>query len=488
MALNPINLEAAKAPSKGKAPSTHKAILEDKDAFKQLLSNKKNNLKALADLKTRDSKKHALPLKSSPHAKEQALPADMPTKDKKASKGKQSLDITQSPLAHLLDTKMVKLPDSTPRTSEDALLAQKVALSDKDLPSGKMLSNSKDAKLSDIQKLESAKKLGLSKLKHEKKVSKTPKGSTEIKEKTLPTQSLLEMQEKPKSTLKGGKETSPAPKQAEEIKDVLDSAPKPTTKSAQQTPTPPKTPLTQLLGQQTTAQQKQNLAKVNAQKIYGHTLPKDNETNDKEIKQAFKEALAQFPPSIYAPHAPLHGPAKPTLEETKEEKSSVAIKESASHTAIQHTQDKELPKAPQIKETLKNFATELKQELQNFKPPISRLSMELHPDKLGKVDVVIQQVGKNIQVSVASSAPVAALLSSYNNELRHNLAQMGFSDVDVSFIAHNNAGHGGSGHSQQQQQGQAQGNPSQNSPATPTPPKDTNAPPSESSKSAGLYA
>ncbi|WP_143433512.1 flagellar hook-length control protein FliK [Helicobacter suis] len=51
----------------------------------------------------------------------------------------------------------------------------------------------------------------------------------------------------------------------------------------------------------------------------------------------------------------------------------------------------------------------LRQELLDFKPPITKLSIELNPDNLGKVEVVIQQVGKNIQVSVASSPPVSAL-------------------------------------------------------------------------------
>ncbi|WP_120944249.1 flagellar hook-length control protein FliK [Helicobacter labacensis] len=236
--------------------------------------------------------------------------------------------------------------------------------------------------------------------------------------------------------------------------------------------------MSQLLTHQGITQNKQESAKLHAQKLYGHTLPKDNETNDREIKQAFKQALVQFPPSIYAPHAPLQGPAgtKISPEEQKEEKPSLAIKESVSHAPIQHAQDKELPKAPLIKETLKNFSAELKQALVDFKPPITKLSMELHPDKLGKVEVVIQQVGNNIQVSVSSSAPVAALLSSYNNELRHNLAQMGFSDVDVSFIAHNNTGHGSS--NPQQQHSQNPHNPQSQNPHTPqSPSKDTNAPP-----------
>ncbi|WP_121020890.1 flagellar hook-length control protein FliK [Helicobacter vulpis] len=461
MAVNPIHLDTAKTPSKGKTPSAHKAVLDDKDAFKHLLAKQKSHLKASED--------HTA-------AKKSALLAKLSKQDKNApldkTKAKQGTDIAHSPLAHLLDGKMPKTPESPKKSAKDTHLAKESAKESapaKKTQEGAQLPE--NAKLSDIKKLKLAKKLGLNAIQHEKGVSPTKAQIKDAKAGTkapLSTQNLLKMQEKSSASAK-----DKAPSIAS--KESPDSSPKPVSKPSNQTPTP-KAPLSQLLEHQGVAQHKQESAKLHAQKLYGHTLPKDNETNDREIKQAFKEALVQFPPSIYAPQSPLHGPAKPALEKDKDEKSDVsALKENVSHAPIQHVQDKDLPKAPLIKETLKNFAAELKQELQDFKPPITKLSMELHPDKLGKVDVVIQQVGKNIQVSVSSSAPVAALLSSYNNELRHNLAQMGFNDVDVSFIAHNNTGHG-SNHPQQQGQFQDH-HPGQNNPSNPAPSKDTNAPP-----------
>ncbi|MFC3848435.1 flagellar hook-length control protein FliK [Helicobacter baculiformis] len=455
MAVNPMSLEVAKTPSKGKASSTHKTALADKDAFKHLLSNQKHHFKALSDLETQDTKQHALPVKLSKK--------DIGQLDKKTSSKTKDVPIDHSPLAHLLDTKMAKLPELDKPTKG----ASKDPLKKAEAKQGK---HAKNAKLSDIKKLETAKKLGLNSLKHEKGTLTT---NVEPEAKTLSTQNLLTMQNKPNTPIKDKK-----------VSAVSEDMPKASTKTPAS-----KAPLSQLLEHQGVAQHKKNLAKLGAQKIYGHTPPKDNETNDREIKQAFKEALVQFPPSIYAPQSPLHGPSANKISDLteKEERPSVSLKESLSHAPVQHTLDKELPKAPLIKETLKNFATELKQELLDFKPPINKLSMELHPDKLGKVEVVIQQVGKNIQVSVSSSAPVAALLSSYNNELRHNLAQMGFNDVDVSFIAHNNTGHGSN--NPQQQQGQFQDNhPSQNQHNPSTPPKETPNPPLEPPKSAGLYA
>ncbi|CCF81130.1 Flagellar hook-length control protein FliK [Helicobacter bizzozeronii CCUG 35545] len=179
---------------------------------------------------------------------------------------------------------------------------------------------------------------------------------------------------------------------------------------------------------------------------------KDNATNDREIKEAFKQALEGplkpkrtiIPLSFDPNRLPLYGPAQnPLSKEGDEDSKPKAIESTHNNAHNAHLESKSPIQAPQIKETLKNFATTLRQELLDFKPPITKLSMELNPDKLGKVDVVIQQVGKNIQVSVASSAPVSALLSSYQNELRQNLAQMGFSDVNLSFSSHSGGQGGG---------------------------------------------
>ncbi|WP_281192571.1 flagellar hook-length control protein FliK, partial [Helicobacter suis] len=259
----------------------------------------------------------------------------------------------------------------------------------------------------------------------------------------------------------------------------------------------PTTPLANLLNK--------NLAPTPSSHII-----KDSHTNDRDIKQAFEEAFegplrqkpAIIPLSFNPNHLPLQSPGKPPTpsKDTGEEVKTSSI-ETPNHS-VHNTKVESQPslQAPQIKETLKNFATILRQELLDFKPPITKLSIELNPDNLGKVEVVIQQVGKNIQVSVASSPPVSALLATHQSELRQNLAQMGFNDVDLRFNAQNdtggsfqqNLGQNPGQHPQQQQNlGQnpnqpQQSQPQQNiEPSTQTPTltmRDQNAPPSTSTQ------
>ncbi len=96
------------------------------------------------------------------------------------------------------------------------------------------------------------------------------------------------------------------------------------------------------------------------------------------------------------------------------------------------------------KESVKHFANNLKEAVENYKPPVSKLSMELHPKELGKVEVTIVHRGDNLQIQINSNNTAINFLHSQQQELRQNLINMGFTDVNMSF-------------SQQQQQQNSRG-------------------------------
>ncbi|GAA6788412.1 flagellar hook-length control protein FliK [Helicobacter pylori] len=85
------------------------------------------------------------------------------------------------------------------------------------------------------------------------------------------------------------------------------------------------------------------------------------------------------------------------------------------------------------KETIKHFTQQLKQEIQEYKPPISRISMDLFPKELGKVEVVIQKVGKNLKVSVISHNNSLQTFLDNQQDLKNSLNALGFEGVDLSF-------------------------------------------------------
>ncbi len=85
------------------------------------------------------------------------------------------------------------------------------------------------------------------------------------------------------------------------------------------------------------------------------------------------------------------------------------------------------------KETIKHFTQQLKQEIQEYKPPMSRISMDLFPKELGKVEVTIQKMGKNLKVSVISHNNSLQTFLDNQQDLKNSLNALGFEGVDLSF-------------------------------------------------------
>ncbi|GAA8178903.1 flagellar hook-length control protein FliK [Helicobacter pylori] len=115
-------------------------------------------------------------------------------------------------------------------------------------------------------------------------------------------------------------------------------------------------------------------------------------------------------------------------EKTKESTNSTQNAQNAQ--ASDKTSDN---KSAAPKETIKHFTQQLKQEIQEYKPPMSRISMDLFPKELGKVEVIIQKVGKNLKVSVISHNNSLQTFLDNQQDLKNSLNALGFEGVDLSF-------------------------------------------------------
>ncbi|PAF47309.1 hypothetical protein BKH46_04290 [Helicobacter sp. 12S02634-8] len=98
-------------------------------------------------------------------------------------------------------------------------------------------------------------------------------------------------------------------------------------------------------------------------------------------------------------------------------------------------------KSTQAKETIKNFTQNFKEELKKFKPPMSKISLELYPEKIGKLELTIKQTGNNLQVSVISNQQAIALFVQNQLELKQNLAFIGFENIDLNFSSQGDSSH-----------------------------------------------
>lgn len=116
-------------------------------------------------------------------------------------------------------------------------------------------------------------------------------------------------------------------------------------------------------------------------------------------------------------------------EKTKESNNST---QSAQNTQASDKTSENKSAAPN-KETIRHFTQQLKQEIQEYKPPMSRISMDLFPKELGKVEVTIQKVGKNLKVSVISHNNSLQTFLDNQQDLKNSLSALGFEGVDLSF-------------------------------------------------------
>ncbi|GAA8260731.1 flagellar hook-length control protein FliK [Helicobacter pylori] len=126
-------------------------------------------------------------------------------------------------------------------------------------------------------------------------------------------------------------------------------------------------------------------------------------------------------------------------EETTKEASDNKEKTKESNNSTQSAQNAQASdktsenKSIAPKETIKHFTQQLKQEIQEYKPPMSRISMDLFPKELGKVEVIIQKVGKNLKVSVISHNNSLQTFLDNQQDLKNSLNALGFEGVDLSF-------------------------------------------------------
>ncbi|MGN8366684.1 flagellar hook-length control protein FliK [Helicobacter pylori] len=126
-------------------------------------------------------------------------------------------------------------------------------------------------------------------------------------------------------------------------------------------------------------------------------------------------------------------------EETTKEISDNKEKAKETNSSAQNAQNTQASdktsenKSIAPKETIKHFTQQLKQEIQEYKPPMSRISMDLFPKELGKVEVIIQKVGKNLKVSVISHNNSLQTFLDNQQDLKNSLNALGFEGVDLSF-------------------------------------------------------
>ena len=198
---------------------------------------------------------------------------------------------------------------------------------------------------------------------------------------------------------------------------------------------------------------KQNTKEEMMQK-YSDNQIQTKEEMQKSDEQRFLDNLLK----IETPQKSKQAPQITKIEEGKDHKE----KNNKIHQEIYQTgiQNQSL-ESFNPKNTFLHFSDKLRDALQNYKPPITKISLELNPENLGSVELTITKMGDKVNIQIGSNQTALQLFMQNAQEFKIQLNNVGFNEVTMDFkdtsgnsFSQNNGGN--FGNSQQQNPNQHQ--------------------------------
>ncbi|WP_152183140.1 flagellar hook-length control protein FliK [Sulfurimonas indica] len=107
-------------------------------------------------------------------------------------------------------------------------------------------------------------------------------------------------------------------------------------------------------------------------------------------------------------------------------------------------------KLNEAKQMIKYLSSDVKQAIENYKAPFTRVKVQLNPQQLGEIEVTVVQRGKNIHVNLSSNNAAINTLAMNANDLKMQLQNNGINNASLNFS--NNSQGQDQAASQQQQQ------------------------------------
>jgi flagellar hook-length control protein FliK len=114
-------------------------------------------------------------------------------------------------------------------------------------------------------------------------------------------------------------------------------------------------------------------------------------------------------------------------------------------------------KIGKAKEVMKNFASDLKSKIEDYKPPVMKFTLNLRPGNLGSVEITLLKRGKSLHVNIGSNQGAIQMLAQNSMEFKNALSNMGLNDVQMNFNLNDGQKDGNSQNNQRQNQQQRRG-------------------------------
>lgn len=192
----------------------------------------------------------------------------------------------------------------------------------------------------------------------------------------------------------------------------------------------------------------QNLVSNLTQKDFNlNKEPKNNNKENKDIKQNFFDQKLNFEnlnktQVVQNKENNANFNNNTTNKETFTQEQTKTHSENVDKNSLDELNSlvKDLNKATQNnarnitpKETLQYFSQDLKEAVDQYKAPITKLSITLNPNNLGEVEVTLIQRGNNLHINFNSNANAMNLFIQNQAEFKNSLVNMGFTGLEMNF-------------------------------------------------------
>ncbi len=93
-------------------------------------------------------------------------------------------------------------------------------------------------------------------------------------------------------------------------------------------------------------------------------------------------------------------------------------------------------KLTEAKQLVQHAAQNMKELVENYKPPFTRVKMQLNPQKFGEMDVTLVQRGNNVHININANTTALTVMMQNSHELKAQLSAQGLGDASMNFSSH----------------------------------------------------
>ena len=173
------------------------------------------------------------------------------------------------------------------------------------------------------------------------------------------------------------------------------------------------------------------------QKPLNALLTKTNEISTPSIPvvEVLEEEVIQPNKQLNASIASLlHGN---NSDESVEEELTHRIEGSKEHDKPQHVNQAKTEalsqKITEAKQLVQHVAQNVKESIENYKPPFTRIKMQLNPQKFGDMEVTLVQRGNNVHININANTNALSVMMQNSHELKAQLSAQGLNDTQMNF-------------------------------------------------------